>query len=338
LAPFRHDIYQKGDVSLTQNENRKGFFKSPRKPWTEEEVDYVKKNFGTTPLEEMVKHLDRSISSIQDKAYKMGLKSARIWSKEEDEALLEMWGKFSYKAIMKRTGRTLNGVKIRAQRLGLRDPRQYTNHISVNDFAKLIGRGYTIVKNWHNTRGLPLVYKNVTINQKGAYICLEDFWAWFKQNKGALDLSTIEPNALGPEPEWVKDKRKADFYNRNKPNYILWTPEEDKKLLRLIQEGKSYNEMSKIFNRTQGAIKRRILDFNYPHPARIDNHNEYSEEEIERILKMNQEGYSFEHIAQTLGPHRSAAGCRGKLERLGFKFRRGTAYLPKDPSTGTGES
>jgi hypothetical protein len=295
--------------------------------WTSEELTYLRTHFANKPLKELAETLNRTETSIQDKAYSLKLKSSRNWTEEEDEVLYEHWGKVSYKTMEKKLGRTINAIKIRAQKIGLSDPRQHTPYISVTEFARIIGREYSIVKNWYKTRGLPVIKKNVTFTQKGTYIRLEDFWVWFEQNKGALDLRKIEPNALGPEPDWVKAKRKADFYNKNKPNYIQWTEKEDEQLLTLIHEGKNYNEMSVFFNRSQGAIKRRIQDKGYPHPIRLYNHTEYTEEEAQLILKMNQEGYSFEHIAQTLGPHRSASGCRGKLERMGYRFSRGTAYL-----------
>lgn len=321
---------------MTQNVDernvKRGRFKSHSKPWTTEEIVYLTEKFADTPIEELALALNRTRTSVQTKAYSMGLRSSRNWTQEQDELLKGMWGKFSYKSIVNRTGRTLNGVKLRAKRLGLGDPRQYTVDISVNEFSKLIGREYSVVKNWHKSRGLPIVYKNVSLNQKGAYLRLKDFWLWFEQNKGALDLRKIEPNSLGPEPDWVKEKRRADFYNKNKPNFVLWTEQEDRTLIQLLEEGKSYNEMSRALNRSQGAIKRRIQDNGLPHPTRIDNHIEYSEEEIQRIVKMNRDGYSFEHIAQVIGPHRSASGCRGKLERMGYKFRRGTAYLPEENS------
>ena len=59
-------------------------------------------------------------------------------------------------------------------------------------------------------------------------------------------------------------------------------------------------------------------------PERLPNHNKYTHEEVQYILKALREGRSFEEMAEKL--NRSALGIRGKLERMGYKFKNGVPY------------
>lgn len=101
-----------------------------------------------------------------------------------------------------------------------------------------------------------------------------------------------------------------------------WTPEEDQRLVQVLRtKGMTYPEVAKLFDRSEAAVKRRLHDLGVKmRPVRLENHIKYTAEEVQTLLRMAQEGYSFETIAQRLG--KSALGVRGKLERIGFDFKR----------------
>lgn len=77
------------------------------------------------------------------------------------------------------------------------------------------------------------------------------------RNKDFLDFSNFEKNALGKEPDWVKDKRKEDKEKSRKYKTTPWTVQEDEKLKYYLKQFKySCMELSKLLMRTEGAIKK----------------------------------------------------------------------------------
>lgn len=85
----------------------------------------------------------------------------------------------------------------------------------------------------------------------------------------------------------------------------------------------TYPELAKSLNRTESSIRRRLYDLNIKfRPARLNNHIKYTPEQTAKLIEMAKAGYGYETIASTLGENKSANGVRGKLERMGFDFRR----------------
>jgi hypothetical protein len=91
----------------------------------------------------------------------------------------------------------------------------------------------------------------------------------------------------------------------------------------------TYPEISQRLNRTEGSIKKRISNLGIKaRPVRLENHTRYTAEEIELIVSLFDKGYCFEDIAARIG--KSAQGVRGKLERMGYKFKN---RVPIKPAT-----
>src|SRR5690625_2392612 len=142
-------------------------------------------------------------------------------------------------------------------------------------------------------------------------ISYEDFWKWAEENKHMIDFARIERLAIGPEPDWVADKRKADELTKLRkpqPHNTPWSNDEDEKLKWMLNQFRyTYNDISKEIGRSQGAIKRRMMDLNIKaRPVRLRNHNKYTKNEERKIIRMAKKGYCFEEIASRLGSHRSA--------------------------------
>ena len=68
---------------------------------------------------------------------------------------------------------------------------------------------------------------------------------------------------LGEEYPWLKEKRIKDA-NRPKMNKKEYEAKEDILILKLVKQGKSYQEIAKMLDRTPGAIETRVyfLGFN----------------------------------------------------------------------------
>jgi hypothetical protein len=83
----------------------------------------------------------------------------------------------------------------------------------------------------------------------------------------------------------------------------------------------TYPELANLLNRSEASIKRRIHDLKLKlRPTRRNNHIKYSHDEVKKLLQMAEQGYSYESIGNAIG--KSALGVRGKLERMGFDFKR----------------
>ena len=55
--------------------------------WTENEINYLKENYYSIPINELSKHLNREPSAIQTKACKLKITNNGVWSDEEIEYL-----------------------------------------------------------------------------------------------------------------------------------------------------------------------------------------------------------------------------------------------------------
>lgn len=253
----------------------------------------------------------------------------KSWSEEELQYLEESWGVLKRGTIAKKLGRSVNAVMLKAQRLGLGDPLTHIDGITISQLSQVLNTHYGIIKNWMNKYGMPARQKTVAREQKVWVISYQDFWEWAEKNKHMLDFSRLERLALGPEPDWVEEKRKADQVKKfhiPKPHNTPWSKDEDAKLIWMLEQYKyTYPEIAAELKRSQGAVKRRILDLGLKaRPVRLPNHNKYTLEEERLLVELLEKGYCFEEIASRMS--RSALGVRGKAERLGYKFRNGVPY------------
>lgn len=247
------------------------------------------------------------------------------WTQEELLYLEEKWGVISIKAIARNLGRSIEGVKLKAQRMGLRDPRMNFEGITINQLGKAIGREYSTLKGWIKRYGMPAKKKIFSQESRVLVISYSEFWKWAEQYKELMNFAKMESNILGAEPEWVKEKRKADQLKSQKTEQAVhWTPEEDQRLLQVLQtRNMTYPDVARMFDRSESAIKRRLHDLGVKmRPVRLENHVKYTPAEVKRLLEMAEQGYSYETIGRELG--KSALGIRGKLERMGFDFKRRT--------------
>ncbi|MBT2722293.1 hypothetical protein [Bacillus sp. ISL-46] len=250
----------------------------------------------------------------------------KTWTTDEVNCLEEIWGTVSIKGIANKLGRTVTAVKLKASRMGLIDPRFAFEGITVNQLALAINVSYGILKNWIKIYEFPAKKKVFCKKNKVLIVSYADFWKWAEKNKQMIDFSRVEKNMLGPEPKWVEEKRNADFIKARKirkSHNHAWTIEEDNILKGMLSAYKyTYPEIAQRVNRSEGAVKRRIKDLSLKQrPIRLNNHIKYKPEEVELIVTLFDKGHCLEDIASRI--NKSALGVRGKLERMGYKFKNG---------------
>lgn len=102
-----------------------------RSSWSDNEIQYLKKNYNHANIEKLSIKLNRSTSSICHKAQRLQLTGekqlvrnpyAQDWSKEEEQYLIDNKKK-SIEELAKDLNRSKNSVLAKFTRLGLRKPR-----------------------------------------------------------------------------------------------------------------------------------------------------------------------------------------------------------------------
>ena len=246
------------------------------------------------------------------------MRNGKKWTKEEETFLIDNWGTLSVSTIAKKLGRTTNAVIVRKDRLGLGAFLQNGDYVTWNQLQHVIGTGngggYKMIS-WVKNRAFPVHTKRVK-NNSYMIVYLDEWWVWAKNNLDILDFSKFEENALGKEPDWAKDKRKHDYEKSRKYINAPWTKAEDDKLRILLSKHKySYDDISKIMRRTNGAIQRRISTLNISDkPIKIDNHTPWSNEEFLEMGNLIKAGYGYDLIAEKIG--RSSKACRGRVYQM----------------------
>ena len=240
----------------------------------------------------------------------------RNWTREEEEQLAEWWGTYSVDAIAARLNRSRDAIIVRVQRLGLGAHLASSERISFNVLIKELGLNGSY--KWYLQKlidaGL-IVHKQRVRDCSFRMVDLEEFWAFAEQNKRMFDFSRLDENALGAEPGWVKVKRTEDFKRSSavKPHNAKWTKQEDEALLRLLKAYRyTYPEIAERLCRSEGAIQRRVVDLGIKErPIKADNHNLWTEEQLQTLCRMIKAGSNYESMSRVIG--KSAKAIRGKV-------------------------
>ena len=249
-------------------------------------------------------------------------KKTRIWTKQEYDFMVENWGKLSKKEIAETLDRSLSAVICKASKIGLKNYFVYSDEITLNELHRLIfGRNIdTWTFNIWERYKMP--FKTLITNKEQDFkvIKISDFLEWFEKYKRVIDLSQSCQGCFGDEPEWLIEKRQADkraaAYG---PHNRVWTIEEDNKLKSMVAAKKyGYRDISIELKRTEGSIKKRLLDLKIiGRPIKADNHNKWKPEEIEIVKDLWLKGYQSCIIAEYT-PNRSALAINGLLERYKY--------------------
>ena len=241
--------------------------------------------------------------------------ASKTWTFKEIEFLKSSWGEISIKKIAKTLNRSVNAIKLKAGRLKLGNWFEYSEYMTLNQFHQMLFKSpmsdYT-VGIWKRA-GMPIRHVR-KINKTYQMISLDAFIRWYKKHKTIIDISLTEDGDFGDEPDWLKEKRKADKMARAykaRP----WTKLEDDSLKVLLSTYRyGYREISIRLKRTEGSIKRRMLDLGIKQrPLRADNTTLWTDHEIAIVKDMHLKGYKSVVIAEFV--NRSALAINGLLER-----------------------
>jgi hypothetical protein len=199
------------------------------------------------------------------------LAGGRIWTDEEKLFLEEYIGKKSLVNIAKKLDRTVDAVVLQATRMGIGNTREESMGYTLNQISNLTGVAMKTMKRWIERKGFPVKKKVTRISKVTYFVDPELFWEWVHENKGRVNCFVIEKNAIIPEPEWVDEQRKIDYYNQ-KTKPIPWTMLEEEKLKKmLLEERLTYRQASqRLPNRTPIAVQRHWVYMRERYPELIE--------------------------------------------------------------------
>ena len=240
----------------------------------------------------------------------------RKWTREEERQLSEEWGAYSVDIIAKHLDRNRNAIVVRANRLGLGAHLNSSTMISFNSLIKALGYpgGYQWQFKKFTEAGLKIHMQHVR-DCSFRMVDIDEFWEFAERNKHMIDFSRFEENSLGIEPLWVKVKRCEDFKRRCvvKPHNAKWTDVEDRELVRLLRMYRyTYPEIADKLRRSEGAVQRRICDLGIKErPIKADNHNLWTDAQLQILCCMIKSGSNYESISRVIG--KSSKAIRSKV-------------------------
>ena len=283
--------------------------------WTEEEIKALKELADKYHYTEIAKIMGKTENAIYLKARKLGItliQDRRKWTVEEETLLSDLWGVKSIEYIAKKMKRTVFSIKVKAVRMEL-GPMIRNNYdvITISDMVDLLNvTRDRIIDSWVK---LGLKLKKAKLTNKMSYytISWKDLMDFLENNQNEWDSRNLEKNMLGIEPDWLQEKRKRDTIE-NPLWYRKWTEDEIKKAESLFKNGKTYQEISSIIERSEWAVANllRNLGYSYMLP-------QYWKGKEIKYLRENYQDMTYQEIAEELGRTTKAIGA--KAEELGIQ-------------------
>lgn len=103
-----------------------------KKSWTTDELEYLKKEYHSTPKKELAEKLNRTVDSIHGKAKRLGIqKPPRPWTIEEDNFLIDNYPNKGNKYCSDALDRTGGSINQRIQKLNLKSTVRQTKNMEV---------------------------------------------------------------------------------------------------------------------------------------------------------------------------------------------------------------
>ena len=243
------------------------------------------------------------------------------WTDEEETILCESWGQLrgGIPTLARKLGRSVEAVKARAQRQKLGPWQEANDYVSLYTLVSAVtgmepGDSYSYTAMRWEKLGLP-VRSRRTVRRTWRMVRIDDFWKWAEGCRDKLDFALFEENLLGKEPDWAKEKRRVDRYNRVcGPKYLRWDPREDALLSAMLREGATWATLESVFQHSSGAIRRRIYDLTLPLPKSMrgsGRQTPWTPDELNLMDELVKQGYGIDAIAVQLG--RTCQSVRGKL-------------------------
>lgn len=179
------------------------------------------------------------------------------WKTPEENRLKEMVGVYTIPVIAAKLGRNDGGIERKLEKLGI-STRDSRDDLTAYSLAYLLNVDSHTVLLWIEKYGLPHSRRITKFERQNIFIKPERFWKWAEKNKQHINFSKIPRHALPPEPEWVEIERKKDRMRIPSRQQQLWTPEEDRQLLKMSAKGIFQKDIGKALNRSTRGVQKRL--------------------------------------------------------------------------------
>jgi predicted transcriptional regulator len=227
------------------------------------------------------------------------------WTMEEEDFLKEKVGTLSFPGLAKRLGRSVNAIEVRVRRLGIENTKLLSGKLTANELANALNVDSHAVYRWIENHGLKSVRKVTRQTAKFNLISVDDFWKWAKKNKEKINFFKIDPLLLLPEPVWVKEERQRDYHCIPKRQAAIWSDEEDKRLISLLNGNYTQKEIGEFLNRSENAVQRRVSRLREKGIIpRKKISLRWTRKEVRMFLDLESMGLSDDEIAYELGRER----------------------------------
>lgn len=150
-------------------------------------------------------------------------RKGKWWDDKEIEELSEKWGRYPLSDLARQFGRSTGAIKHKAKEIGLGFRTQSVDGVSMKVILSLVLGRNVWSKDYRRFMNAGLPYFTLKTERKRFYLVnIDKFWKWAQENQGVIDVTKIEPLALGKEPKWVGElrrKRRNDMVNKRWEEY-----------------------------------------------------------------------------------------------------------------------
>ena len=181
----------------------------------------------------------------------------RNWTQKEICILQDLWGEKTIPKIAKILNRSENAVNVKSKRLGLGSFKANSEYLCGRDIERIMKVDiHTVTDYWMGKCGLK--YKSVKPrgNKAFKYVKHSDLLKWLEHNQDKWDSRKLELYSLGIEPEWLKEKRKAD--KKRPVAFKPYTRWEENIICRMYRSGSTIQSIADAVGRSHAAIGHRV--------------------------------------------------------------------------------
>lgn len=254
---------------------------------------------------ETAKKLGIAKSTLLSYCKKYEIENTWFWSDEDTDYLEENYGKYSLKTLAKHLNRSEDAIRGKCLKLGLTSALNNTGLLNTSDIAKALGIDRKTVGNFIKVKGLPAKKKVVLKKAKYWRIDINDFWKWLEKNED-VDLSNLERNILGIEPEWVDLRRKNHSKNKTRHNQNWSKYEVD--YLKANYKIKTFNEIAADLKRSLTSVQVKSRKLGLSKMILLP----WKPIEVDILINSKTKGITDEAIAEELGRSLSSVSWKRK--------------------------
>jgi predicted DNA-binding transcriptional regulator AlpA len=184
-------------------------------------------------------------------AKKKPINHNKYWTPEQDEQLEEYYGIRDLAWIAKKLGKTEVATRKRIRKIRKLDSDSY--YIQLVEVARQLQVPRATIYRWAEKEGLPHKKIKLSFERERYFVDMDEVWEWLKEHPNKWNAGRLETFAFGYEPEWVREKRRADILTVNQGK--RWSKADKEKAWVMWAAGKSYKEMALYFKRTENSME-----------------------------------------------------------------------------------